>query len=140
MKGSPSTMQKSPHYEDTVGEICDYLKQAADKAVQAGISPHAVIIDPGIGFGKRLCDNLLILDSIEAFKRLGFPVLIGASRKSFMNAILTRPVDERLAGSLAAAVIAVMRGAAIIRVHDVAETKDALTLVHAVRTANGEGC
>ncbi len=138
MKGSPRTMQNNPYYEEAVGEIRAYLKEAADKAVRAGISPSAIIVDPGIGFGKRLCDNLLILDSVQEFRSLGFPVLIGASRKSFIDTVLSRPVEDRLAGSLAAAVIAAVGGAVVLRVHDVTETRDALTLIHAVRTA-GEG-
>ena len=118
-----------PSYDDVVDEIYEYLDKRADFAVEAGIPEDKIIIDPGIGFGKTLEHNLAILNKIREFSYMGYPVLVGASRKSFIGKILDLEADERLEGSLAAAVWSVINGASILRVHDVEET------VRAVKTA-----
>jgi dihydropteroate synthase len=128
MKGDPKTMQQAPSYEDCPGEVTSFLAAAAAKAVQAGLDPASLALDPGIGFGKRLEDNLALLSRLDELVALGYPLLVGLSRKAFVGAITGRPVEERLAGSLGAACAAFFRGARIFRVHDVPETKDALAL------------
>ncbi len=130
MKGEPKTMQNNPSYKDVVNEIKSFLKKRIEFAQEHRISQ--IIIDPGIGFGKRVQDNLELLRSLRTFTELGCPVLIGPSRKSFIGKILNLPVDQRLEGSIAAAVIGIMNGASIVRVHDVAATKRAVQLSHAV--------
>jgi dihydropteroate synthase len=129
MQGKPEDMQKNPQYENVVDEIYEYLDGKANDAIGAGISPDKIILDPGIGFGKTLDHNLSILNKISEFSTMGYPIMVGASRKSFIGAILDLPVEDRLEGSLAAAVWSVINGANILRVHDVAET------VRAVKTA-----
>ncbi len=130
MKGEPRTMQAAPSYEDCVGEVVDFLLTAADRAMAAGVARSAVILDPGIGFGKRFEDNLALLDprdgAVFRLARAGWPVLVGLSRKSMIGSLTGRTVEERLAGSLGAACAAYLAGACILRVHDVAETVDAL--------------
>ncbi len=130
MKGEPRTMQDAPFYEDCAGEVVEFLLNAADRAMKAGVSRNAIILDPGIGFGKRLEDNLALLDArngaVARLARAGWPVLVGLSRKSMIGALTGKPVEERLAGSLGAACAACLAGACILRVHDVAETVDAL--------------
>ena len=132
MQGSPTTMQQNPSYADVVGEVKDFLKARIDAAVDAGIALEHIIIDPGFGFGKTIEHNLLLLKSLSEFKQLGVPVLAGLSRKSMIGTILDRPVDQRLYGSLSTAVMAAMLGADILRVHDVAETLDAIKMVTAL--------
>jgi dihydropteroate synthase len=132
IKGTPQNMQKDPWYEDVIVEITEYLKQSIKIACDAGIDPEKIIIDPGIGFGKRLEDNLNILKNLKKLSILGCPILIGCSRKSFIGKILDLPVEERLEGSLAALAVAVMNGANIVRVHDVKESRRATSLVDAV--------
>ena len=127
MKGTPQTMQASPHYDDVVGEVKQFLASRIAAALQVGIAKEKIIIDPGLGFGKRLEDNIALLKNCDHFLELGCPVLIGASRKSFIGQITGAPVEERLPGSLAAAAIALQKGASIFRVHDVAATKQFLT-------------
>lgn len=129
IKGTPENMQKDPHYENVIDEIYDYLEDRVSIAVSSGIEPEKIIIDPGIGFGKTLEHNLEIINKIGEFKMMGYPVMIGMSRKSFIGGVLDLPVEERLEGSLAAAVCSVMNGVNILRVHDVKET------VRAVRVA-----
>ena len=131
MKGTPENMQDDPRYEDAADEIYAYLEEKAAQALKAGIPENNIIIDPGIGFGKTLEHNLAILNSIREFSFMGYPVLVGASRKSFIGRILGLEADERLEGSLAAAVWSAVNGASILRVHDVKET------VRAVKTAAG---
>lgn len=128
MKGEPKTMQESPDYDDCVREVVEFLKGAADRAIAAGIRRSAIALDPGIGFGKRLEDNLALLSKLNVLGSLGYPLLVGLSRKSFIGAISGRPSEGRLAGSLGAACASYERGARIFRVHDVAETHDALAL------------
>lgn len=135
IKGTPENMQKNPEYEDVVDEIYDYLEDRTNMAINSGIKPEKIIIDPGIGFGKTLEHNLEILNKINEFKMLGYPVMVGASRKSFIGGILDLPVEERLEGSLAAAICSVINGVNILRVHDVAETIRAVKI--AKRITNG---
>lgn len=137
MKGEPRNMQINPVYDDVVREIYDFLKERTEYAISQGIKKENIIIDPGIGFGKRtgkgIEDNCEILNRLNELKDLGFPIMVGASRKIFIGNVYGRdkplPVTERLEGSLAAANTAVMNGADIIRVHDVKETRQCLDLV-----------
>jgi dihydropteroate synthase len=132
VKGTPKEMQKDPSYDDVIAEITEYLRQSIQMAQDAGIDRGKIIIDPGIGFGKRVRDNLNILKNLRKFSILGCPVLIGCSRKSFVGRVLDLPVEERLEGSLAALAVAVMNGANIVRVHDVRESKRVVGLVDGV--------
>lgn len=133
MQGEPRSMQLQPHYDDVVTEVTSYLLQRAQVCLDAGISAERIILDPGFGFGKSLRHNLELLRNLEAFAGLGYPLLVGVSRKSMIGQILDdRSVEQRLSGSLAAAVVAAMKGASIIRVHDVRETVDAMRVVTAM--------
>ena len=127
-QGRPDTMQINPSYEDTVSEIRDYLLSRAEAAMTAGVPRDRIILDPGIGFGKRQEDNLAILKNIDVFKETGFPLLIALSRKSFIGNILGNDPEERLAGTLAANLFSLVHGADIVRVHDVKETSDTLKI------------
>jgi len=129
MQGKPENMQKNPQYENIIDEIYEYLDSKANAAIDAGISPDRIVLDPGIGFGKTLDHNLSILNKISEFGSMGYPIMVGASRKSFIGTILDLPAEDRLEGSLATAVWSVINGANILRVHDVAET------VRSVKTA-----
>ncbi len=133
MQGTPPTMQDSPEYADVMGEVGAYLKTRTELAIKGGVNPHNITIDPGIGFGKRLEDNLDILQKFDDLYILGFPVLIGASRKSFIGQIDGSKVGDRLGGSIASALWAASLGASIIRVHDVKETAQALKVWQAIR-------
>ncbi len=138
-RGDPKTMQDDPRYEDTLGEIEEELRLAAARALAAGIPRERIILDPGIGFGKRLCDNLLILRGIPRLKALGFPILIGLSRKAFIGKILGGlPVEERLVGTIVADTYAACAGADILRVHDVAEAVAAKRILQAIAAATQE--
>lgn len=139
MQGAPRTMQQAPAYQDVVSEVRDFLRERADACAAAGISRDRLLVDPGFGFGKTLAHNLALLGGLGALCDLGFPVLVGMSRKSMIGTLTGKPTDRRLAGSLAAAVLAVERGAALVRVHDVAETVDALRVAWAVRTGEVSG-
>ncbi len=132
MLGTPANMQHSPFYHDVVAEIKAFLKEMMESLVAAGLPQERIVLDPGIGFGKRLQDNLTILKHAGEFAVAGRPVLIGASRKSFIGAILDLPVEKRLEGSLAAAVLALAAGARLFRVHDVRATKAALKVAWAI--------
>ena len=132
MKGKPSDMQKNPYYEDTVGEIYDFLKRRIEFCEENGIERQQIVIDPGIGFGKRLIDNLLILKNLSQFLSLGRPILIGTSRKSFIGFLLNLPAEERLEGTIASVIISYLKGVSIFRVHDVKEIKRALEVAFAV--------
>lgn len=132
MRGEPRTMQSDPVYDDVVEEVGAFLESRAAACVAAGIAQERIVLDPGFGFGKTLEHNLALLRGLGRFRAAGFPVLAGISRKSMLGMITGRPVGERLAASVAAAVLAVERGAAIVRVHDVAATKDALAVLNAV--------
>jgi dihydropteroate synthase len=133
MQGTPRTMQTDPHYDDCVSEINDYLQKRIESCIEAGIDKTRICIDPGIGFGKRLEDNLDLVASGNALRQLGVPVLIGASRKGFIGTLTNARVDERLEGSLAVAVASVLAGADIVRVHDVAPTRRAVLMADAMR-------
>jgi len=133
IKGTPKDMQKNPYYEDVMGEITDYFREVFRKAEEKGVNREQLIVDPGIGFGKRLEDNLCILKRLKELKVLGRPILIGASRKSFIGKVTKVEIpEERLPGSISAAVIGALNGAKIVRVHDVKETVEALELLSAV--------
>ncbi len=132
-KGDPETMQKRPIRKNAMTEIMSYLKDAASHAINAGISGDKIILDPGIGFGKTLKQNLEILRRLREFTSMGFPLLIGTSRKNFIGAILKLPVQERLYGTLATLAVAVMNGAHIVRVHDVREAVQVVKICDAVR-------
>jgi len=136
MQGTPETMQKNPTYNNVVIEVLDFLKHRIEVAIDAGIRPHNIIVDPGFGFGKTLDHNLQLLQSLSEFKSLGVPLLVGMSRKGMIGTILNKPVDQRLYGSVSSAVIAAMLGADIVRVHDVPETIDAIAMVNALRHFN----
>jgi len=133
MKGTPQDMQINPFYEDVVQEIKEFLAERIAYAQEAGIPTERIIVDPGIGFGKRLQDNLIILNRIDAFKQLGYPVLVGPSRKAFLGAItgITNPV-ERDTATIGAVAVAVIRGAHLIRVHSVKDIKTVLTVISAI--------
>ncbi len=127
MKGTPKTMQDNPVYEDVVQEVFEYLKERIAVCLAAGVTQDKIICDPGIGFGKTLADNIKLLKNIEKFQELGCAVMIGASRKSFIDTLCVDvPVDKRLPGSLAASLWSYQQGVQLFRVHDVAETKQAL--------------
>lgn len=133
MQGTPRSMQKSPHYDDVTVEVYSYLAERLSACQAAGLSAQQIIVDPGFGFGKTLNHNLQLFANLPKFSELGVPILIGVSRKSMFEKLLGRAVDERLAGSLAMATIAVDLGVSIIRVHDVAQTCDAVKVAVAVR-------
>jgi dihydropteroate synthase len=132
MQGEPRTMQENPHYDDVVGEVCEFLGRERSACIQAGIAREAIVLDPGVGFGKGLAHNLSLLKNLQRIADLGAPVLAGVSRKSFIGKILGKAVDERLYGGLGLASLAVLKGARIIRTHDVAATSDAIGMVNAV--------
>jgi dihydropteroate synthase len=132
-QGVPQTMQQQPHYTDVIAEVSAFLRDRIAAAEAAGIARDRIVIDPGFGFGKTLAHNLALLRELETFCALGVPVLAGLSRKSMLGAVTGRDVDDRLAASLAAALLAVQRGATIVRVHDVRETVDALKVWDAIR-------
>ncbi|HEY3658889.1 MAG TPA: dihydropteroate synthase [Steroidobacteraceae bacterium] len=132
MRGEPRTMQHNPEYHDVVAEVCEFLVREREACVAAGIARDAIALDPGVGFGKGLEHNMSLLRALPRIAALGSPLLVGVSRKSFIGRILDRPIDERLAGSLGLAALAVSMGARIIRSHDVAPTRDAIRMVSAV--------
>ncbi len=134
MRGNPQNMQDSPNYDSVNDEIISFFKERIDYAVTNKIDKSKIILDPGIGFGKRLSDNLSILADLENYKQLNLPLLIGTSRKSFIDMIhpSTKDADSRIGGSIASAVIAVMHGANIVRVHDVHQTVEALKVSQAL--------
>lgn len=138
MQGDPRTMQVEPHYQDVVREVAGFLNERVAACVAAGISRDRLLIDPGIGFGKRLEHNLALLAHLDVLTGGNLPVLVGVSRKSVIGTLLNRPVEARLAGGVALAALAVESGAAVIRTHDVAPTVDAITVAAAVRRARGE--
>lgn len=132
MQGQPAHMQKNPDYDDVVNQVLSYLNERTMAAEEAGIARQQLVLDPGFGFGKTLDHNLALLRALPALAELGYPLLVGMSRKTMIGDITGQPVTQRLAGSLAAAVMAAQLGAHIIRVHDVAETRDALAVWRAV--------
>jgi dihydropteroate synthase len=134
-QGDPATMQQAPRYEDVVGEVKQYLKRRIAACEIAGIERDRITIDPGFGFGKTVAHNFGLLKRLPELGALGVPVVAGWSRKSTLGTVTGRPVTERLAASLAAALLAVQHGATILRVHDVRETRDALAVVQALGKA-----
>jgi dihydropteroate synthase len=132
MLGNPQTMQIDPQYVDVVDEVQSFLKLRAEAAIGAGITANRILLDPGFGFGKRTVDNIALLDALPRLATLGFPLLVGLSRKSVLGKLTGGDVEERLHASLAASVISAMKGAHIVRVHDVKATVDALKVVAAV--------
>lgn len=132
MQGIPKSMQAAPSYEDTLAEVKGFLVKRLAAAVQAGLSRDRILIDPGIGFGKRLKDNLVLLDHLPVLEDLGCPILVGPSRKSFIGQILDLPPEERLEGTIAASVVSVVRGAHILRVHDVQAVRRAVRVAEAI--------
>ncbi len=132
IKGTPKNMQDDPQYQNVLDEIKTYLEDSIKMAKDAGIEEHKIIIDPGIGFGKTLEDNLKILKNLKGFASLGKPILVGVSRKSFIGKILNLPADQRLEGSLAALAVSIINGANILRVHDVRESKRVARLVDSI--------
>jgi dihydropteroate synthase len=135
IRGSPETMQKDVHYESLLSEILQYLKESIRRAESAGLDPKQIIVDPGIGFGKTVEDNLIILKNLQEFRILGKPLLLGTSRKSFIGKILNAEVTERLEGTLSSIAIGVLNGAHIIRCHDVLQAKRAIAVADAIRLA-----
>ena len=135
MQGEPRTMQADPRYSDVVAEVRDFLRERTEACLASGIAKNRLVVDPGIGFGKRLEHNLALLAGLPALTALGWPVLIGVSRKSMFATLLGRGVDERVAGGVAMATAAVLAGASIVRTHDVAATVDAVKVAVALRTA-----
>jgi dihydropteroate synthase len=133
MRGTPRTMQRDTGYDDLMSEIADFLRDAAEKAIAAGVSDDKILVDPGIGFGKSPVGNLQILRELSTLRRVDRPLLVGASRKSFIGSVLGLPVADRLEGSLAAAGVAAWQGAHVVRVHDVAETVRVVRMVDAIR-------
>jgi dihydropteroate synthase len=141
MQGDPRTMQADPRYADVVAEVRDFLRSRTAACLASGIARDRLVIDPGIGFGKRLEHNLALLAGLPALTSLGWPVMIGVSRKSMFGALLGRGVEERLAGGVAVATAAVLAGARIVRTHDVAATVDAVKVAVALREAGkAVGC
>ena len=132
MQGNPKTMQNDPTYDCIVEDISHYFDERIKHCNQSGIPTERILIDPGFGFGKTLSHNLQLLKHLDILASKGLPVLVGMSRKSMIGNVLNRPVDERLYGGLATAVMAYERGAHIVRVHDVAPTVDALRMAHAI--------
>jgi dihydropteroate synthase len=135
MKGTPATMQREPRYDDVVAEVKSFLRDAVRKARFAGIGADRIVADPGFGFGKTAQHNLQLLRRLGELADLGVPVLAGLSRKSTIGHLTGRPVEERLAGSLAMALLALQGGARILRVHDVKETRDVIRVWQAVHGA-----
>jgi dihydropteroate synthase len=138
MQGQPRTMQHEPRYDDVVAEVRAFLQERIEVCVAAGIACERLVLDPGIGFGKRLEHNLVLLAHLPQLAGAGLPLLIGVSRKSMFQTLLGRPLEQRLAGGLAMATAAILSGASIVRAHDVAETVDALKVAHALRAAGYE--
>jgi len=132
MQGEPRTMQIEPHYDDVVAEVREFLKRRLEECVRGGIRRERIVIDPGFGFGKTLQHNLSLLNGLQQLCELGVPVLAGLSRKAMLGTILGKPADQRLYGSLALATVAVLKGARIIRAHDVAETVDVVKVAAAM--------
>ena len=133
IKGTPKTMQLDPTYEDLFGEVSEFLQNGLERGRRMGI--NQMMVDPGIGFGKRHDHNLRLIKELSTFKSLGYPILIGPSRKSFIGNILNLPVEERIEGSIAASVACILYGANILRVHDVKEAKRAALVADAIKRA-----
>jgi dihydropteroate synthase len=140
MKGTPKEMQQDPHYESVLSEVYSFLEERMAFAVSAGIRLEQIILDPGIGFGKRARDNLTILAGLEQFKRLERPILLGTSRKSFIGQVLGLPPEERWEGTAATLALGLIKGARIFRVHDVGPAVRVIRMAEAVCRAEQERC
>ena len=138
LRGQPRTMMRRPRYRHLVPEVVSFLQESVRAACAAGVAPESILVDPGLGFGKTATHNLLLLHYLKALHSTGRPILVGASRKSFLRRILGEGDDRRLQGSLAAAAVAAMKGAAVLRVHDVAPTVATLRVVEAIRHSETE--
>ncbi len=132
MQGEPATMQQAPHYDDVVAEVGAFLRARAAALEAAGVAPERIVLDPGFGFGKTTAQNKLLFRALPALASMGYPILAGLSRKKSIGDLTGRSAGERLAGSVAAALLAVQNGASLVRVHDVAETVDALKVWQAL--------
>ncbi|MBD3178276.1 MAG: dihydropteroate synthase [Candidatus Latescibacteria bacterium] len=132
MQGTPSSMQDNPYYQDVIGEIMEWFRERTGRIMEGGVEKEKIIIDPGIGFGKRLEDNLDIIRELTSFRELGFPVMIGYSRKSFLGAITGRGPEGRVYGGMAALGRSLREGAQLVRVHDVEETRDFINVFKAI--------
>lgn len=137
MKGVPKTMQSNPYYEDLYQEIRCFLEERIATATAYGIKREKIIVDPGIGFGKNLAHNLAIINNLDFLEGLGRPILVGISRKSFIGKILNLPPNERAEGTIASAVLSVLRGAHILRVHEVEQVRRAIEVAEAIVNENG---
>ncbi|MDH3748110.1 MAG: dihydropteroate synthase [Gammaproteobacteria bacterium] len=132
MQGQPRTMQREPSYHDVIAEVSEFLAERRDRCVDAGIDQQQIVLDPGFGFGKSHAHNVELLANLRQLADIGQPLLVGLSRKATLGQLTGREIDQRLAASIAAAIVAVMNGAMIVRTHDVAETLDALRVAQAV--------
>jgi dihydropteroate synthase len=132
MQGTPETMQRSPHYDDVVEDVTRFLGERARLAMDHGIARDRIVLDPGIGFGKTLAHNVDLLANLRALLQLGFPVLVGPSRKGFIGQLTHRSVEGRAWGTAGVVALAVEHGASILRVHDVAEMKDVVSVADAI--------
>ncbi len=138
MQGEPGSMQQAPTYADVVQEVAEFLHQRALLAEEAGIAPDHILLDPGFGFGKSVDHNLLLMRELHQLAALGYPLLVGVSRKTMVGQITGRPLAQRVHGSAALAAIAVANGAMLVRAHDVGPTVDAVRMAYAVRSGSGE--
>ena len=132
MRGTPRTMQTDTHYADVVAEIAAFLRATVDRAIEGGIAGDKILVDPGLGFGKSAAGNLRIIRELATLRSVGRPLVIGASRKSFIGTALDLPVNDRLEGSLAVAAYAAWNGASVVRAHDVRETKRVTRMIDAI--------
>ena len=135
MRGEPATMQLNPSYTDVIDDVCDFLRSRIEAAIAWGIDRERIAVDPGIGFGKRVEDNLALLGQLASLTGLGRPIVIGPSRKGFLGTLLGRPVLEREWGTAAAVAAAVLNGAHVVRVHAVAQMRDVVRVSQAIRAA-----
>jgi dihydropteroate synthase len=139
MQGTPKTMQQAPSYRDVVAEVRDFFRERLAAAARAGIAAEQILLDPGIGFGKNLEHNLKLIDRLDRFVELGRPLMIGPSRKAFIGQVLERAVSERLMGTAAVVAVALLRGARVVRVHDVAPIRDVVRMVEAIIKSRTDG-
>ena len=133
MQGTPETMQSEPRYGDVAAEVKASLSEAVARAERAGIASDAIVVDPGIGFGKTLSHNLTLLNELDTLAELGKPILVGTSRKGFIGKLLSSEAEARIFGTAASVAAAILRGASIVRVHDVSEMRDVATVADAIR-------
>jgi len=134
MRGEPRTMQRETRYDDIVGDVVGFLRDCSDTAASAGLADDKILIDPGIGFGKSVAGNMTLLNELHALAEIGRPILIGASRKSFIGTVLDLPLEDRLEGSLAVAAFAAAQGAHMVRAHDVRATLRVVRIIDAIRS------